>query len=74
MNGYEEAKQFLRNKFQGDIQMFNTRNIVGNDMDTIYEDIENGIQIDYCWSWHYVEVFGFDQSTFDRLVSACGYQ
>jgi len=45
--------------------IFNTRNLVGDDMTTLYE--EDGLQIDICYDWDYFEVFGLTYEEFAEL-------
>lgn len=66
----KELKKFLTSYFMRDqdlaycltwdgflkIQTFYTRNTVGDDMYTIYS--ENGINVDYCGGYQYLEIFG----------------
>ena len=40
------------------IQTFTTRNTVGDTMKTIYE--QDGVTLDVCEDWDYIEVFGLD--------------
>lgn len=41
---------------------FNTRNITGDTMTTIYT--EDGITVDACYEWDYIEVFGLTEEEF----------
>lgn len=66
MSRTERVINFLKTKFPKGIQMFNTRNIVGDAMTTIYD--EDGIVIDYCYSWDYVEIFGLSYEEFTVVV------
>lgn len=61
----KELIKFLRTKFPYGIQMFNTRNLAGDTMYTIYD--EDGIVVDYCPGWNYIEVFGLFEEEFERL-------
>jgi len=45
--------------------IFNSRNIVGDHMCTIYD--ENGLGIDVCDEWGYFEVFGLSGKEFAEL-------
>lgn len=59
--------KFLHEYFNGySIQAFTTRNIVGDEMETIYE--ENGVTIDFCWDYDYIEIFGITEDEFDKLL------
>lgn len=51
----EKLKKFLKEKFADGIQMFNTKNWIGDSTVTIY--YEDGIQIDFCQEYDYVEIF-----------------
>lgn len=45
--------------------IFDTRNIVGDDMDTLY-DLDN-LTIDICYGYAYFEVFGLTDNEFAEL-------
>ena len=47
------------------IEVFDTRNIVGDPMENIYD--KDGIQIDVCYAYEYVEVFGLSEEEFKEL-------
>lgn len=67
MNNLEKAKTIIKENFEyGDCGLFNTRNIAGDSMFTIYD--EDGLQIDICYHWSYFEVFGLSDSEFDDLL------
>ena len=57
--------EFLKKKFPNGIQMFDTRNFVGDQMFTIYN--EDGFVVDYCYEYGYIEVFGLSDEAFNRL-------
>lgn len=61
----EKLIEFLKNRFPNGIQMFDTRNLVGDLMETIYD--EDGIVVDYCYYCEYIEVFGLIDEEFERL-------
>lgn len=63
-----ETIGFIKGKF-GKIQMYNTRNIVGDYMENIYAD--NGIYIDYSGNG-YVEIFGLTEEEFNEVKKQCG--
>ena len=48
------------------VQTFTTRNLCGDIMETIYQ--ENGIMVDACYDWGYLEIFGM---TKDEAESMC---
>ena len=48
-----------------DCGIFRTRNLVGDPMITVYED--EGLQIDLCFTYSYLEVFGLTESEFREL-------
>lgn len=52
----QKAIDFMKNTYGTEIQVFFTRNIVGDSMTNVYS--EDGIDIDYCSNWWYLEVFG----------------
>lgn len=45
--------------------MFDTRNIAGDSMFTIYD--QDGITVDYCHYYEYIEVFGLSDEDFEKL-------
>lgn len=61
----EDLIVFLKKDFPNGIQMFNTRNWVGDSMVNIYD--ENGIEVDYCYDYEYIEVFGLSEEQFKEL-------
>lgn len=68
MTKKEKVEEFLKEYFNEDelpIQAFDTRNLVGDSMRTIYN--ENGITIDYCYDWDYIEIFGLSEKDFADL-------
>lgn len=56
---------FLQKEFPN-IQAFNTRNNAGDNMETVYE--KNGIMVDYCEYWKYIEIFGLTEKQFYNLL------
>ena len=50
------------------IQTFTTRNVIGDSMETIYN--ENGIQVDVCWGYEYIEVFGLSNEGLKQLMDS----
>lgn len=68
MNKLEKAKQIIKENFEeGDCGLFNTHNLAGDIMSTIYK--EDGLQIELCYHWSYFEVFGLSDSEFDELLA-----
>ena len=63
-----ETIGFIKGRF-GKIQMFNTRNVIGDYLENIYAN--NGIYIDYDSTNHYVEIFGLTESEFKRVAQEC---
>lgn len=51
--------------------IFSTRNLVGDEMTTLYRD--NDIQIDICYHWEYFEVFGLSENEFEVLAAYYEY-
>ena len=66
----DKAKFFLMERFSEGIQMFNSRNLVGDNMTTIYD--EDGIIVDECYSYSYIEIFGVTEEEYNELVECCG--
>ena len=66
MSKLEKAKEIInQNYIKGVCGIFNTRNVVGDTMATIYDDGE--LQIDICYGWSYFEVFGLSKEEFNEL-------
>lgn len=56
-----QAKLIIEQYYeQADCGIFFCRNLVGDWMDTIYED--DGLTIDICYSYMYFEVFGLTEA------------
>jgi len=67
MNKLEIAKEVVRDNWERlDCGIFDTRNVVGDPMETIYED-DDGLVIDACWGYAYFEVFGLTDEEFEAL-------
>lgn len=60
----EKLRKFLEEEFKG-VQAFNTRNTVGDRMVTVYDD--DGIIVDYCPGWLYIEIFGITEEEYQSL-------
>ena len=72
MDRAKKIIEFLKEYFDGErIQMFDTRNTVGDWMTTIY--MNHGVTIDYCFSWDYIEIFGLTDEEFNTVMEAIGY-
>lgn len=62
----DTAKKVIKELYKDyDCGIFNTPNIVGDPMATIYED--DSIKILGCYYYSYFEVFGVSRDDFDRL-------
>lgn len=61
----EKLRVFILNEFPIGVQMFNTHNIAGDYMITIYE--ADGVTIMYAPHYEYVEVFGLSYKEFVQL-------
>lgn len=67
----ETASEFMKKfceeyEYEG-IQMFNTRNVVGDIMDNLLA--ENGVYIDISWGYGYIEVFGLTEDEYNELYA-----
>lgn len=60
-----KLKRFLQEN-HANVQAFNTRNIAGDRMETVYKD--GDIIVDYCKGWEYIEIFGLTEEEFDDLL------
>lgn len=66
MNKLEVAKKIIaENIDDARCGIFDTRNIVGDDMDTIYDS--DDLTVDICYFWMYFEVFGLTDNEFAEL-------
>lgn len=64
-NRLNKLKKFLKEKFKKRIQAFDTRNTEGDSMGTIYN--EDGITVDYCYYYEYIEIFGITDEEYKEL-------
>lgn len=68
MNKLETAKKIIKEHIDiGGFGIFDTRNMVGDFMRTIFN--EDGLTIDICDGWRYFEVFGLTDEEFLELKS-----
>ena len=66
MSNLEKAKEIVKEHYRvADSGIFNSRNIVGDEMGTIYEDAN--LTIDICYHYSYFEVFGLSDAEFEEL-------
>lgn len=68
MSRIEKLINWLKEKNLLAMQMFDTRNIVGDKMETIYS--EDGITVDICHYYQYLEIFGLSDDELDTLTEA----
>ena len=61
----KEIEEFIKKEFENGIQAFDTENIVGDETCTIYK--RNGVQIDWCMHYDYIEIFGLSGKEFEEL-------
>ena len=62
-----ELMNFLAENFANGVQMFNTRNVVGDEMRTIFD--KGGITVDICDDWGYIEIFGLTDEEFETVAN-----
>lgn len=63
-----KAREIIKENFSSyDCGLFNSRNLVGDPMGTIYD--EDGLTIDVCDYYSYFEVFGLTDEEFEELKS-----
>ena len=62
----------LKAHFENGIQMFNTRNVANDEMESLYADVANCVYIDVCKEWGYVEIFGLTEEEFKVVEKECG--
>lgn len=62
----EKAKEIVKENYRyADCGLFNTRNILGDRMVTIYKG--EGLTVDICFYYSYFEVFGLSNADFKEL-------
>lgn len=63
----DKVKDVIRNKYsEAECGLFFSRNLVGDDMSTIWE--EDGVTIDICYEYEYFEVFGLTEEEENELL------
>ena len=68
MTKLDIAKEIIKEHYkEGDCGLYDTRNIVGDWMTTIYED--DSLTIDICYNYSYFEVFGLSNEDFEELLT-----
>lgn len=66
MDKLDKAKKVIKEYIkEAECGIYNTRNIAGDSMTTIFD--EDGLQIDICYNWEYFEVFGLNREEFQEL-------
>ena len=66
MDKLEKAKEIIQKNWKELAHgIYNTRNWVGDQMETIY--VDNDLLIDACWGNEYFEVFGLTGYEFEEL-------
>ena len=72
MNKLSKIKKFIQETYYDEwtgeftIQLFDSRNTVGDYMETVYE--EDGVTIDYCPHYDYLEIFGLSDDEYWSLI------
>ena len=71
MDRLSKIKKFIQENYYDEtcgwtIQLFDSRNIVGDYMETVYE--EDGVTIDYCPYYDYLEIFGLTDEEYWSLI------
>ena len=63
MDKLEIAKRIIKENIEdARCGIFDTRNLVGDTMETLYNS--DGLRIDICYFWMYFEVFGLTEGEF----------
>ena len=70
MNKIDKLKKFLQENYPNE-QAFNTKNIVGECMATVYN--QDGLMVDYCYYYEYIEIFGLTDVEFENLIDNKGH-
>ena len=71
MDRLSKVKKFIQENYYDEtcgwpIQLFDSRNTVGDYMETVYE--EDGVTIDYCPHYDYLEIFGLSADEYWSLI------
>lgn len=66
----EKLIDFLKNRFIGGIQMFNTPSIAGDFRVPIYN--EDGIKVLLAPYYEYIEIYGISDEEFERVMKETG--
>ena len=67
----EKVKEVIKNNIEDALYgIFDCRNVVGDPMETIYD--EAGVGIELCRNWGYFEVFGLTDEEFSEVESFYG--
>ena len=62
-----KIKELVLPEFDIDsVQTFDTRNVIGDYMANVYN--ANGIIIDVCYGYNYIEVFGLSDKEYEELL------
>ena len=62
----EKVKEVIKNNIEDALYgIFDCRNSVGDQMETIYD--ESGVRIEICRDWGYFEVFGLTDEEFAEV-------
>lgn len=68
MTKLDIAKEIIKEYYNlADCGLYDTRNIIGDPMETIYD--KNGLIIDICYHYEYFEVFGLSNKEFEELLT-----
>lgn len=66
MNNLEKAKEIVKKYYKdADCGIFNSRNVLGDDMITIYKN--ESLTIDICYKYTYFEIYGLTNEEFREL-------
>lgn len=65
MDKIEKLREFIIQSGLKGFQTFNSRNIIGDSMATIYK--QDGITVDYCHYYEYLEIFGLSKTEYRSL-------
>lgn len=72
-NNFEIAKRLIEALYPiVNCGIFNTRNIAGDTMQTLYDD-GNGFSVEVCYDWAYFEIFGLSDREFSVLKMYYSY-
>ena len=69
MNKVEKLVQFFQEhpEYVPHCGIYDSRNTAGDEMENVY--CEDGVSVDFCYFWDYIEIFGLTEEEFRETKS-----